>query len=99
MKLLENPRPEIRTGNEVMDDGKPVENIHFADILKLHFSLSPNVTIAEITFSAFFDWFIELDENAFYEETEDDFSTWLDYSYMSRAWNYYINHLPAGGKA
>lgn len=87
---LESPRPAIKTGDEVLDDGKPVENIHFEDICKLANSLHVGTMFNSIELRDFLDWFLDLETDAFYEEDENGWSSWISFEYMARAYNHYI---------
>lgn len=88
--ILKSPRPVMRIGNEIIDDGKPKDNISFEDIYKLTRSLSVAYIQHNIKISSFINWFLSLDEETYYEETDEDFSNFLDFAYMARAWNDYI---------
>jgi hypothetical protein len=90
--ILENPRPSIKIGDQIEDDGKPVENIHFEDILKAVHSLSPAHIKHDLVLDLFIDWFLDLESDRFEESNEDSFSNFLDFGYMARAWNYYVTN-------
>ena len=88
--ILKSHRPAMRFGNEIIDDGKPKDNISFEDIYKLSHSLSlPNIQ-HNIKINSFVNWFLSLDEETYYEETDEDCSNFLTFAYMVRAWNDYI---------
>jgi len=91
--ILENPRPSIKIGDQIEDDGKPVENIHFEDILKAVHSLSPAHIKHDFVLDSFIDWFLDLESDRFEESNEDSFSNFLDFGYMGRAWNYYVTNM------
>lgn len=88
--ILKSPRPVMRIGNEIIDDGKPKDNISFEDIYKLTRSLSVPYIQYNIKINSFINWFLSLDEETYYEETDEDFSNFLTFEYMVRAWNDYI---------
>lgn len=88
--ILKSPRPAMRFGNEIIDDGKPKDNISFEDIYKLSQSLSITYIQHNIKINSFINWFLSLDEESYYEETDEDCSNFLTFAYMGRAWNDYI---------
>jgi hypothetical protein len=91
--ILENERPSVKINNEEFDTGKPVEAIRYQDIYNLHFGINPKVVMNELKLHEFFEWFLELEEETFEEETEDYISNWLDFTYMARAYNHYITEV------
>ena len=88
--ILKHSRPVMRLGNEIIDDGKPKDNISFEDIYKLSYSLSIPYIQHNIKINSFVNWFLSLDEETYYKETDEDISNFLDFAYMVRAWNDYI---------
>lgn len=88
--VMENPRMGIKCGDEVVDDGKPIENIRWEDIYKMVFSLNPMVATRAVELNNFFDWFLDLDVEAYEEETEEDYINFLDFKFMGKAFNDYI---------
>lgn len=94
-ELLESQRPEIRMidNSQTVDDGKPIENIHYIDIQNLHFGFNPIVIMNEVKLHDFLEWFLELEEETFYEETEEGWSNWLDFTYMARAFNHFVTEV------
>jgi hypothetical protein len=88
--ILKDVRPVMKIGEEIVDDGKPKDNISFDDILKVFHSLSVDNIRYKLQIDSFIDWFLVLDEDAYYEETDDDISNFLDFRYMARAWNDFL---------
>lgn len=91
--ILENERPSVKINEEELDNGKPVDTIHYQDIYNLHFGLNPHVVMNELKLHEFFEWFLELEAETFEEETDGDISNWLDFKYMARAYNHYITEV------
>lgn len=88
--ILKDVRPVMKIGEEIVDDGKPKDNISFNDIYKVYHSLSIDNIRYKLKIDSFIDWFLVLDEDAYYEETDDDISNFLDFGYMVRAWNDFL---------
>ena len=88
--VLENSRPAIKCGGDDVDDGKPIENVHFEDIYKMVFSLNPMCAMRAVELNNFFDWFLDLEVETYEEETEDDHISFMDFQFMGKAWNDYI---------
>ncbi len=90
--VLKDVRPVMKIGEEIIDDGKPKNNISFDDIYKIFHSFSVDNIRYKLKIDSFIDWFLALDEDTYSEETDDGISNFLDFGYMVRAWNDFLRY-------
>lgn len=79
------PRPEIKVGDKVDDDGKPISNPTVYDVL--HFAHSIAGVPLFMSFSGFLKHFLELDTETFCDDNSDEFTSFIDLEFMVKAWN------------